>query len=400
MKSDIVGQLWSNGEQNKTRRNNMPRQRIGIITRPIGNAGLVPLSNLIDVIRSLSDIIYVITGGDGMILKQKNDPVVRLLEIKLKNKNGLLLRISNYICAQVQITINLLRPAKSASIWIFFLDSHSMLLVVLAARLLRKKTFFLLAASIENYAKAHNGVLPKVSVYSERITFKLSNRIIVYTPNLIKVWGLEKYQSKISIAHEHVLDLDNFNILKDLSERDNLVGYIGRLSEEKGPMNFVHAISELSRDGSIKFIIGGSGRLLDKIRSYLKNNCLNANIELIGWIPHTDLPPHLNNLRLLVVPSYSEGLPNIMLEAMACGTPVLATPVGAIPDIIADGDTGFLMENNSPECIASNVIRALEHPDLKGVAQRARSLVEREFTFERAVEGWRAVLEDVHDQKR
>lgn len=211
---------------------------------------------------------------------------------------------------------------------------------------------------------------------------------------------MEKYQSKISIAHEHVLDFDNFNILKDLSERDNLVGYIGRLSEEKGPMNFVHAISELSRDGSIKFIIGGSGRLLDKIRSYLKNNCLNANIELIGWIPHTDLPPHLNNLRLLVVPSYSEGLPNIMLEAMACGTPVLATPVGAIPDIIADGDTGFLMENNSPECIASNVIRALEHPDLKGVAQRARSLVEREFTFERAVEGWRAVLEDVHDQKR
>jgi len=77
---------------------------------------------------------------------------------------------------------------------------------------------------------------------------------------------------------------------------------------------------------------------------------------------------------------------------MACGTPVLATPVGAIPDVIKDGETGFLMENNSPECIATNVIRALEYPDLEGVAQRARALVEREFTYEKAVERWKEVL--------
>jgi glycosyltransferase involved in cell wall biosynthesis len=71
---------------------------------------------------------------------------------------------------------------------------------------------------------------------------------------------------------------------------------------------------------------------------------------------------------------------------------VLATPVGAIPGVIQDGVTGFIMENNTPECIARNVIRALNHPDLEGIAERGRRYVEEEFTFEKAVERWRRVL--------
>ncbi|MDI6867848.1 MAG: glycosyltransferase family 4 protein [Methanoculleus sp.] len=98
---------------------------------------------------------------------------------------------------------------------------------------------------------------------------------------------------------------------------------------------------------------------------------------------------------LLVLPSYTEGLPNIMLEAMACGTPVLATPVGAIPDVIIDGKTGFIMENNSPECIADNVVRALEHPDLEQIAEAGRRFVEENFSFEKTVENWKEILQNI-----
>ena len=85
----------------------------------------------------------------------------------------------------------------------------------------------------------------------------------------------------------------------------------------------------------------------------------------------------------------------ITLEAMACGTPVLATPVGGVPDVIKDGETGFIMENNSPECIAENVERVLNYPCLNEIVKNARELVKKEFTYEAAVGRYRKILENV-----
>jgi len=85
----------------------------------------------------------------------------------------------------------------------------------------------------------------------------------------------------------------------------------------------------------------------------------------------------------------------LILEAMACWTPVLRTPVGGIPDIIKDGETGFITEDNSPECIARNVIRAIEHPDLREIAHNAVQLIEREYAYKVVVEACRVGLEEI-----
>lgn len=155
----------------------------------------------------------------------------------------------------------------------------------------------------------------------------------------------------------------------------------------------------MKKENEIKFVIGGDGNMFNKIKEFIDKNKLNDKVKILGWVPHDELSNYMNDFKLVVLPSYTEGLPNIMLEAMACGTPVLATPVGAIPDVIKDGETGFIMENNSPECIAKNVIRALEHPDLERIVESAKVLVEREYTYEAAVKGYREILDNLGVEK-
>jgi len=228
------------------------------------------------------------------------------------------------------------------------------------------------------------------------ICYNLTTRIIIYSPYLINEWHLEAYRHKILIAHRHFLDFETFTVTTPFPDRPPLIGYIGRLSGEKGVQHFARVLPAILNDQQdLRAFIGGDGPLKESIAASLQEGGVTARIDLPGWISHDDLPDYLNQLRLLILPSYTEGLPNIMLEAMACGTPVLATPVGAILDVLIDGKTGFIMENNSPECIAENVKRALDSPDLERIAEEGRRFVEENFTFERVVERWKEVLEEI-----
>jgi glycosyltransferase involved in cell wall biosynthesis len=241
--------------------------------------------------------------------------------------------------------------------------------------------------------RARKDIFLKPLSFLVKINSFFSNTIIVYSERLIKEYDLEKHRNKIVVAPRHFLDFNRFNVEKPLSERDDLVGYIGRLCEERGALEFARAIPKvLEERGEVTFLIGGDGHLRNSIEKYIGKKRLNHKIKVSGWIPHERLPTYLNELKLIVLPSITEGLPNIMLEAMACGTPVLATAVGGIPDIILNGHTGFLMKENSPHCIAENVIRTLGNPSLERIAKNARVLVEREFTYEACIERYRRVL--------
>ncbi len=367
--------------------------RICLVTAPITKAGITPVSNLVGILSNIAKKLHFITGNEGETVCREHKEVHSVL-VNYQPKKTFHARAIGYVNLQVRIACQMIRLRKKVDLFVFFM-AEKLFLPVLIGRVLRKRVILSLAGSSPTIAKS-KGSLWRLTALLEIANYAVAEKILVYSPNLIEEWGLGKYKAKILIAHEHFLDLDRLKILKPLGDRDCIVGYVGRIGEEKGVMSFAKAIPSIlsMRDDAI-FLIIGEGPLETRIMQYMNDNMLNAKVHFAGWVSHDDLPAYFNDLKLVVIPSYTEGLPNVMLEAMACGAPVLATPVGAVPDIIKNGETGFVMENNSPECITNNVVRALNHSSLETITRNARSLVEEKFTFQAAVDDYNTALGNI-----
>lgn len=373
---------------------NKNKRNIVVITCPYSSndvVGKTILENLIKILNPLSNEIFIING----LLPKSSDKKIHLINGGTSDEGKrILLRIFDFLLIGPRTSINLFKISKNIDIVIFFIGAAVYPLCMLSAKLMKKKTVIVVSGSVSKSVEkisskrlfGYGGIFHG-HIYGilEKVNYVLSDRIVVYSEGLINQLELNNYKSKISSNGARFIDFNHFKITRNSRERRDLIGYIGRLSGEKGVLNFVKTIPKILEERyEIKFLIGGDGYLRDKIEEYLDENNLNNKVELVGWISHDKIPDYLNKLKLLVLPSYTEGLPNIMLEAMACETPVLATPVGAIPDIIKNGENGFIMEDNSPECIAENVIRALNYPNLDEIVKNARKLVEEKFTYEAA----------------
>jgi len=371
--------------------------RVCLVSFIISKAFEKPLSNLVNILCSLSDDIYIVTGNVDYVTIKTNKKKIHSYENYYKKNNNGLVQFIRYLGLQIRISLTLCKLSKRIDFFIFFMEGVG-LFPMLTVRLLRKKIVWILPSSIlMKNTELHQESLHGVFLQLQTICSVLSNKIVVYSPNLIKEWNLEKFRDKIRIAHEHFLDFTKFKITKKFDERTRLVGHIGRLSEEKGTLNFVRAIPKISKENETKFLIGGDGQLMGEIDAYLEKNRLRDKVKLVGWIPNDKLPEYLNELKLIVLSSYTEGLPNVILEAMACGTPVLATPVGGIPDIIKDNETGFILKNNSSEYIEKNVLEALNSSKLAEISSNARKAIERYFTYENAVETYEKILDELMD---
>jgi glycosyltransferase involved in cell wall biosynthesis len=367
---------------------------IGLVTSPINEASLTPVSNYLAVLSQFSDLC-IITGNSGRVLfeRDREKPNVSVHFVNYPIESNAVLKVFRYVYGQIRYSYHIFKHAKDAEKWIFFTGGERMVLPMIIVRLLKKPVLLYMPGSAVRDANFSKSSLSKLTEILSAITQNISDRIILYSPALISEWNLTPYRHKILIAGEHFLNFTTFTVTTPYKDRPFLIGYIGRLSGEKGVQHFVKTLPAiLNNNQELRVLIGGDGQLKQEIEASLQERGIADRIDLAGWISHDALPNYLNQLRLLVLPSYTEGLPNIMLEAMACGTPVLATPVGAIPDVIRDGETGFIMEDNSPECIARNVMRALNDPDLEQVAKRGRMFVEGEYTFEKVVERWKGIL--------
>jgi glycosyltransferase involved in cell wall biosynthesis len=160
------------------------------------------------------------------------------------------------------------------------------------------------------------------------------------------------------------------------------IGMVGRISPEKGQLEFLSAAALLrSEFPHIRFVLcGAPSWSARKYFGRVQARAHDLNVELLGW--RDDIAPVFSGLDLLVVPSKEEAMGRVLVEAFAAGVPVVAFPVGGIPEVIADGETGFLVSDTTPQALAGR-IRELLNGDaetLHRVSRNARRAWEQRYT--------------------
>ena len=382
----------------------MKKPSIVVITYP-GEVGddesvAAQMSSFFGEIIEVTSKSLIVVSGDIHNIDNESIHIIKI-PFRESGRHSLLARTLKYVLPQLRILPKLFKISRSCDTIIFFsLAELYTGLIFITRFLLRKKvvivhcglTSKILAVTYNKKLFGFGAVVSYFIRLLEKASFSLANKITVESKSVVKFHGLEKYQRKIYICQSYYVDTRVFKIEKDIKLRQNLVGYIGRFGEDKGATNFAKATGKIA-ESDIKFLmVGGFSREFSKIEGILNENKTRHKVTLVGHVTLQEVANYLNELKLLVLPSYGEGLPSIVLEAMACGTPVLATPVGGIPDVVKDEETGFILEDNSPDCIAKNIIRALEYPKLDEIIKKAHDLVKREYTYEPTLRRWRMVF--------
>jgi glycosyltransferase involved in cell wall biosynthesis len=163
--------------------------------------------------------------------------------------------------------------------------------------------------------------------------------------------------------------------------RSVIVGAAGRLSPEKGFDVLIDAAERVLRtEKSVGFVIFGDGPCKAKLTRQITSLGLAGSVVLGGF--RADLDRFLPHFDLLALPSHTEGLPNIVLEAFAAGVPVVATAVGGTPEVVEDEINGYLVPPNNPETLAERICDAISSEEqLHDMGANGRQRVLDRYAF-------------------
>ncbi|MBS3956574.1 MAG: glycosyltransferase family 4 protein [Clostridiales bacterium] len=180
---------------------------------------------------------------------------------------------------------------------------------------------------------------------------------------------------------------------RQLSARVPLVGYVGRLSLVKGAEYFIQMAARLvQREPDVCFVVVGSGPEEGRLREIAAAYALGERLVFLGHV--SPAAPVLAACDVVVLPSLSEGMPTVTLEAMALAKPVVATRVGGLPDVVADGETGLLVPPADPDALAEAVASLLRDPArARAMGEAGRARVEERFTLERMLAEYRTLFD-------
>ncbi len=216
-----------------------------------------------------------------------------------------------------------------------------------------------------------------------RESINCSDKVIVLSNEWYQFFSNIINKEKIEIIYNGVALPEKYN--KDLSNRNIL--FLGRINKQKGIYDLISVIKKLKkRYNDVCLYIGGSGEE-EKIKMYVKNNDLEDNVKLLGWINEQEKNEILKKCTFFALPSYFEAMPMSILEAMSYQCVVIASDVGGIPQIINSENTGFLVKPGDCDKMYNIFCQLFEDEMLvKKVSSEARITIEKNFDIQNNID--------------
>ncbi|MBY6839007.1 glycosyltransferase family 4 protein [Clostridium botulinum] len=291
-------------------------------------------------------------------------------------------KISIFICSYIKALIILLFcnidiiHIHSASRGSFIRKSY---FVKLSKFFKKKIILHIHGAEFEQYYK--NECSKKQQLYI-RNTFNLCDLVIALGDEWKK--KIQEYCDVEILVLNNAIKIPNENLYNINS---NNITLLGRLDKRKGTFDVIESAKDIKKKyPKLKIVLAGDGDI-EKVKLKIKEYGLEDTVSVLGWINESKRNQILKDTKIYILPSYNEGMPMSILEAMSYGIPVISSNVGSIPTLIKNGINGYLIEAGDTKSLANNILKLVENKNLRNIISKNNySEVKEKFSIESNIE--------------
>ena len=224
----------------------------------------------------------------------------------------------------------------------------------------------------------------------------LIDREIIVIPNGVDISLFQPMEKNLALAESLGLKtLESDSLLSVFGEQaprlqsNAVIGFVGELREKKGIKTLLSAHAQVNKKQPAALLIVGEVRAEADRQAFDEFRLSHPNLQIIvtGYISPSDLPAYYSLIDVFVHPSLRDGMPNAVLEAMACEKAVVATAVGGLSDVIKDGENGSIVPANDAESLSEAIMELLSDQALRvSLGKSARETIQIEFTVQKELE--------------
>lgn len=248
-------------------------------------------------------------------------------------------------------------------------------------------------------------LFPKQNKLNQSIikkNFRKSNYLASTSIDMSK--EIKKYTNKEEIfITPFGVDTNLFYPMEKNNDSNIVIGMIKRFDKIYGAEYLIKAVKllldRLSNEGRhalinrLKVVMIGDGQEIDSLKNLSKNLSIDHFINFIVKVPHSEVPNYLKQIDIFCVPSLSESFGVAALEASACGKPVIATSVGGLPEVVKDGETGFIIPPANELALSNKLYELILDENLqKKFGVNGRNLVLEKYSWEKSLD----IMEEVY----